>query len=45
VDFDAGHGLGSSRPQRELLMADIYSFVLWQAGDPDFRPGETATKQ
>ena len=37
VDFDEGHGLGSSRPQRERLMADIYSFVLWQSGDPDFK--------
>lgn len=37
VDFDEGHGLGSSRPQRERLMADIYSFVLWQSGDPEFQ--------
>jgi prolyl oligopeptidase len=44
VDFDEGHGLGSSRPQRERLMADIYSFILWQSGDPDFQPGENATQ-
>ena len=44
VDFDEGHGLGSSRPQRERLMADIYAFILWQSGDPGFQPGEVPTK-
>ena len=38
VDFDEGHGLGSSRPQRERLRADIQAFILWQSGDPDFQP-------
>jgi len=38
VDFDEGHGLGSSRPQREKLLADIGAFILWQSGDPDFQP-------
>ncbi len=38
VDFDEGHGLGSSRPQRESLMADYLSFILWQSGDRDFQP-------
>ena len=38
VDFDEGHGLGSSRPQRERLLADEFSFVLWQSGDPEFQP-------
>jgi prolyl oligopeptidase len=37
VDFDAGHGIGSSRPQRERLRADILSFILWQSGDPGFQ--------
>jgi prolyl oligopeptidase len=45
VDFDAGHGLGSSRPQRELLKADEFSFVLWQSGDPSFQPVKAAVKQ
>jgi prolyl oligopeptidase len=40
VDFDEGHGLGSSRPQRERLLADQFSFVLWQSGDPEFQPGK-----
>lgn len=42
VDFDEGHGLGSSRPQREALLADEMSFILWQSGDPNFQPKETA---
>ncbi len=40
VDFDEGHGLGSSRPARERLTADILSFILWQSGDPEFQPRE-----
>ena len=38
VDFDAGHGLGSSRTQREEQTADEWAFLLWQTGDPGFRP-------
>jgi prolyl oligopeptidase len=38
VDFDAGHGLGSSRTQREQQRADEWSFILWQTGDPEFQP-------
>lgn len=38
LDFDAGHGIGSSRSQSDALWADIYSFVLWQGGAPDFQP-------
>jgi len=44
VDFDEGHGLGSSRPQRESLIADIEAFVLWQSGDHDFQPGSGPAK-
>jgi len=32
VDFDAGHGVSSSRTQRDQLYADIYTFALWRAG-------------
>jgi len=32
VDFNAGHGFGSRRAQREEEYADAYSFALWQAG-------------
>jgi len=38
VDYDAGHGIGSNRSQRENLLADLWSFALWQMGDPQFQP-------
>lgn len=38
VDFDAGHGLGSSRTQREEQFADEWAFLLWQTGDSEFQP-------
>jgi len=37
LDFDAGHGVGSTKLQRQKEIADIYSFVFWQAGHPDFQ--------
>jgi prolyl oligopeptidase len=37
VDFDAGHGLlGASREQARAFSTDLYGFLLWQLGDPDF---------
>jgi prolyl oligopeptidase len=38
VDYDAGHGIGSTASQNELLLADLWSFALWQMGDPAFQP-------
>jgi prolyl oligopeptidase len=38
VDYDAWHGVGSTRAQHDLEYADEMSFLLWQAGDADFRP-------
>jgi len=38
VDYDAGHGMGSTRAQHDLEYADEMSFLLWQAGDPEFQP-------
>lgn len=32
VDFSSGHGMGSTREQRDALLADIYAFTLWCAG-------------
>lgn len=32
VDFDAGHGIGSTREQVLAQYADIYSFLFWQLG-------------
>ena len=37
VDYDAGHGMGSTRAQHDLEYADEMSFLLWQAGDPEFQ--------
>ncbi len=37
IDFDAGHGIGSTREQRDTLMADIYTFALWCAGAKGFQ--------
>lgn len=30
VDFDAGHGMGSTRAQQDEEAADTYAFLLWQ---------------
>ena len=38
VEFDAGHGIGSTRKQRDDETADTYAFILWQTGDPRFQP-------
>jgi prolyl oligopeptidase len=38
VEMDAGHGLGSTRKQRDDESADTYAFILWQTGDPRFQP-------
>jgi prolyl oligopeptidase len=38
VDYDAGHGMGSTKSQNEQLNADMQSFFLWQFGDPEFQP-------
>ena len=38
VDFDAGHGVGSTRSQVDEQRADEYAFVLWRAGVPGFQP-------
>jgi prolyl oligopeptidase len=38
VDYDAGHGMGSTRTQHDVEFADEMSFLLWQFGDPDFQP-------
>ncbi len=38
VDYDAGHGVGSTKTQHELEVADEFSFLLWQMGVPEFQP-------
>ena len=37
VDFDTGHFAGTTG-QTEQLLADEWSFLLWQFGDPKFQP-------
>jgi prolyl oligopeptidase len=37
VDEIGGHGVGT-REQAESELADTYSFILWQAGVPEFQP-------
>ena len=37
VETDAGHGIGSTRKQRDDETADTYAFILWQTGDARFQ--------
>ena len=43
ADYDAGHGFGSGKMQRNQLVADELSFALWQFGDPEFQ-AQTGTQ-
>lgn len=36
LDYDAGHGVGATRTQRQQEQADIYAFLLWQMKQPGF---------
>lgn len=38
VDYDAGHGLGSTKSQRDAELADEVAFLFWQFGMPEFQP-------
>jgi prolyl oligopeptidase len=38
VDYEAGHGHGSTKSQMQQLLADQWSFLLWQLGARDFQP-------
>ena len=38
VDSEAGHGIGSTREQRDELWLDTLSFIFWRAGMPAWRP-------
>lgn len=38
LDYDAGHGTGSTRNQRNIEQADVYAFLLWQFREPGFQP-------
>lgn len=38
LEYDSGHGQGSTRAQLQARAADMWSFMLWQFGVPDFQP-------
>ncbi len=38
VDYAGGHGIGSTREQRQVETADEWSFLLWQLGVAGFQP-------
>jgi prolyl oligopeptidase len=38
VEFKGGHGLGSTRAQRDEEFADMFAFILWQTGASGFQP-------
>ncbi len=38
VEFDAGHGIGSTRQQTDDERADEFAFLLWQFGEPAYQP-------
>ncbi len=38
IETDAGHGIGSTRSQRDRETADILAFMLWRTGDPRYQP-------
>lgn len=39
LEYDAGHGVGSTRTQAQQRTADRWAFFLWHAGVPGFQPG------
>jgi prolyl oligopeptidase len=41
VDYDAGHGMGSTKTQRDGELADEIAFLFWQLGLPEFQPTST----
>ena len=38
VEADAGHGIGSTRDQRDRETGDEIAFMLWRTGDPRYQP-------
>ena len=37
VDYDAGHGIGSTKRQRQEQTADSWAFLLWQMREEGFQ--------
>ena len=40
IDYDAGHGFGSTKKQAYEERADTFAFLLWQAGVKGFQPSQ-----
>ena len=38
VDYDAGHGIGSTRGQQDREAVDTYAFLLWRTGAAGYQP-------
>ena len=38
IEFDAGHGVGSTLSQRDAETSDELAFLLWQFGNKNFQP-------
>ena len=38
IDYEAGHGFGTTKKQFQEEMADIWTFLFWQFGVPGFQP-------
>lgn len=38
LDYDTGHGIGSSVASSQRQLADRLAFLLWQSGVPEFQP-------
>jgi prolyl oligopeptidase len=38
VDYSTGHFGGETMTEYFKNLSDIYSFIMWQCGDPDFQP-------
>jgi prolyl oligopeptidase len=38
LDYESGHGQGSTRAQGRERTGDLFTFMLWQFGVPEFQP-------
>ena len=38
IDYDAGHGIGSTKKQAYEERADVFAFLFWQFGVAGFQP-------
>ncbi len=42
VDYDAGHGMGSTKSQHDIELADELAFLFWQLGVTGYAPSTAA---